>query len=31
MVGGVGQKVSGDKSAIVRWLDKLKQKTHRAA
>jgi hypothetical protein len=23
MVGGMGQKVSGDKSAIVRWLDKL--------
>jgi hypothetical protein len=31
MVGGVGQKVSGDKSAIVRWRDKPKQKTHRAA
>jgi hypothetical protein len=31
MVGGVGQKVSVDKSAIVRWRDKLKQKTHRAA
>jgi hypothetical protein len=31
MVGGVGQKVSVDKGAIVRWRDKLKQKTHRAA